>query len=464
MKRLYGGEENVPAECAAVLDIVSQTYEQADIDRLMLERSLELSSEELGDANGQLRQAVAALQSAHREMEQRVMDRTRELEDAHARLRQTTKLEAIGQLAGGIAHDFNNLLTVIGGCTSLLQMSPHLRDSDQIELDEVRKATQRATALTQQLLAFSRRQVLESRVVDLNQLVAGLQQMLSRVIREDITLLVNPSAGPAWVSIDANQVEQAIINLVLNARDALPNGGYIHLQVAHAQPSAQERADAGLRQSGDYVKLLVRDNGTGMTPETRERIFEPFFTTKAAGQGTGLGLASVYGVVRQSNGAITVDTMPGVGSTFTILFPTGAAAKAAPEAGGAEARSQPSRETVLLVEDEDTVRRVVRGMLEQHGYRVIEAANPFTALEIFEQQKQDIRVLVTDVVMPGMNGPALAQRLVAAQPELNVLFVSGYADVDTSSLGLNHRHIGFLSKPLVAAQLSAKIRELFANA
>jgi CheY-like chemotaxis protein len=266
------------------------------------------------------------------------------------------------------------------------------------------------------------------------------------------------------VCIDPNQVEQAIINLVVNARDALPSGGYIHLGVSRETPRAEELAAAGLTKPGEYARLYVKDNGIGMSAEVRDRIFEPFFTTKSSGKGTGLGLASVYGLVRQSNGSILVDTAVGVGTTFTIFFPTAAALDVTRSPEDASAGASAQRETVLLVEDEDSVRRVIRVMLEQHGYNVIEAATPADACTIFERHAHEIRVLVTDVVMPGMNGPALAQRLVAIEPQLTILFVSGYTDVDTATLGLNHRNVGFLSKPIDRSQLSAKIRELLAIA
>jgi CheY-like chemotaxis protein len=268
--------------------------------------------------------------------------------------------------------------------------------------------------------------------------------MLSRVIREDISLLVDPSPGPAWVRVDPNQIEQVILNLVLNARDALPKGGQIRLSVS--------------RDSSD-VSLRVTDNGIGMSADVRDRVFEPFFTTKEGGRGTGLGLASVYGIVRQSNGMISVDSTEGVGTTFTMVFPAAPAPAGARSADG-EAVVEGRQEKVLLVEDEDAVRRVLRVMLEQHGYQVVEAATPAEALSIFDRHLHDIRLLVTDVVMPGMDGPALAQRLVSLQPRLVVLFISGYTDIDPGTLRLGHRNMGFLSKPIEAARLAAKVREL----
>ncbi len=460
LKRCFGSLDAVPAALQPLVAMVDETYQQADADRRMLERSLDLSSQELLDANAQLRQAITGLRLAHQDMEARVVERTSALEAAQERLRQTTKMEAVGQLAGGVAHDFNNLLTVIGGCTDLLLASADVRDENRGDLNEIRRAALRATALTQQLLAFSRRQVLQPETIDLTQAVLGLQKMLRRVIREDIALVVDASDA-AWVCVDPNQFEQVVLNLVLNARDALPEGGAIRLSVSHEQPPADAASQPG--GAGDeYVCVRVADNGVGMTPDVRDRVFEPFFTTKERGKGTGLGLASVYGIVRQSNGSIAVDSVPGGGSTFTIFFPASQPEPGARPPERTDEASGGRRETVLLVEDENAVRRVVRAMLERHGYQVMEAGSAFDACDVFEEHADHIQLLVTDVVMPGMNGPALAQRLVAAKPELPVLFISGYTDLDPNALGLGHRNVGFLSKPITAERLAAKIREIFA--
>jgi CheY-like chemotaxis protein len=284
--------------------------------------------------------------------------------------------------------------------------------------------------------------------------------MLARVIREDITLLVDASPVPAWARVDPNQIEQVLLNLVINARDALPMGGDIHLSVSVAEPPSGHREASPHR--GPFVCLQVGDNGIGMPPEVRARLFEPFFTTKGVGQGTGLGLASVYGIVSQSNGLITVETEEGTGTTFALYFPMASA----PDAPGIEDRPGPEdtadRETVLLVEDEDAVRRVIRAMLQRNGYRVIDTGKPSEAREIFERRLHEIRLLVTDVVMPGMNGPALARELVSLQPDLRVLFISGYTDIDPATLGLDHPNLAFLAKPIQAPRLAAKVRELFA--
>ncbi len=460
LKRCFGSVEAAPPECGPFLDLVSDAYQQADTDRLMVERSLELSSGELSTANEQLQQAVSQLQAAHRDMEARVIERTRALESANERLRQAQKMEAIGQLAGGIAHDFNNLLTVIEGSVELLLAGLEPGALDRRELEEIRRASQRASSLTRQLLAFGRKQVLEPKTVDLNQIVLGIQRMLTRVIREDITLTVDPSLRPAWVRVDPNQIEQVVLNFVLNAKDALPGGGDIRVDVADAL-----RLPGELGPSGDerYVRLRVSDNGVGMPPEVREHIFEPFFTTKAVGKGTGLGLASAYGIIRQSGGFVAVDTAVGEGATFTVYIPAAPAPEASRSVGEVDDEDAvPMSETVLLVEDEYAVRRVLATIIQRNGYRVIETGLPDEALVIFQRQSADIDLLVTDVVMPGMDGPTLAKRLVAMRPELRVLFISGYADLDPETLGLDQPNLAFLAKPIQASHLAMKLRELAA--
>ena len=377
------------------------------------------------------------------------------------RLIQAEKIESVGRLAGGIAHDFNNLLTAILGYTELLLTSRGEHDPDRRDLEEIQKAGQRAAVLTQQLLAFSRKQVLMPKEVDLNQTVSGLQSMLARLIRADITLSCALAPSPAIVRIDPAQIEQAILNLVLNARDALPAGGEIRLEVSLVRRSQVATPPELAWHVGDLVRLRVVDDGVGMSPEARAHLFEPFFTTKAMGKGTGLGLASVYGIVRQSNGFITVESKPGAGSVFTMHFPVAPYTDEIgwPQAGGA--RPGLARETVLLVEDEDSVRAIISAVLRRHGYDVVEASGARVACEIFAQ-RSDIDLLLTDVVMPDMNGPALAQRLIGLRPELRVLFISGYADMVTAPGG-DHPNVGFLSKPFQASVLTARVGQMLAR-
>jgi nitrogen-specific signal transduction histidine kinase/ActR/RegA family two-component response regulator len=370
------------------------------------------------------------------------------------------KMESIGRLAGGIAHDFNNLLTAILGYTEVLLTNRAADDPDRPPLEEIQKAGLRAASLTQQLLAFSRKQVLLPREVDLNQTVLGLRSMLTRLIREDITLTCEVAAEPAIVTVDPAQVEQVILNLVLNARDALPGGGWIRLDVARLSASdLTPPADAGLADA--YVRLRVSDNGVGISPAVRSHLFEPFFTTKDLGKGTGLGLASAHGIVHQSHGWIDVSSEPGEGATFAIHFPavqlpqTMATEPAAPRNVVEPPRGN---ETVLLVEDEEAVRRIMSTVLKRQGYTVLEASTPLVALELFERHAEQIALLLTDVVMPVMGGPALAQRLVAIRPALRVLFVSGY----TGSVPpqIQSPNVGFLTKPFQTGVLAARVREM----
>ncbi|HEY1911239.1 MAG TPA: ATP-binding protein [Vicinamibacterales bacterium] len=375
------------------------------------------------------------------------------------RLIQSEKIESVGRLAGGIAHDFNNLLTAILGYTELLLVRHEGNDPERGDLEEIQRAGQRAAALTQQLLAFSRKQVLMPKDVDLNQTVAGLKSMLGRLIREDITLHCELSPTAATIRIDPTQLEQAIINLVLNARDALPAGGDVRLEVTRVErPRSGVPADH-LSAASEYIRLRVIDNGVGISPDAMAHLFEPFFTTKAVGKGTGLGLASVYGIVRQSNGFIAVESAPGSGSIFTMHFPAVAtSAKDCVEAAGSS-NTAPGFETILLVEDEDSVRGIIGAVLRRQGYHVLEAATPRAALDLFKVQAGKIDLLLSDVVMPEMSGPALAQQLIGVCPELRVLLISGYTEMaipfDSNSPGIN-----FIGKPFRSSVLTERIREI----
>jgi CheY-like chemotaxis protein len=300
--------------------------------------------------------------------------------------------------------------------------------------------------------------VLVPKEVDLNQTVSNLRGMLARLIREDISLSAQLSPEPAIIKIDPTQLEQLILNLVLNARDALPSGGSISLEVARARLSPRDVPPDQLAHTGEYVRLRVVDNGVGIAPEVKPHLFEPFFTTKQIGKGTGLGLASVYGIVRQSNGFIDVASEPGRGTTFTMHFPAVGVAESADETSGPHAPSLGGGlETILLVEDEDSVRALASAVLRRQGYKVLEAGAPGMAWELFQKHRTSIDLLVTDVILPEMNGPALAQRLIVERSELRVLFISGYADV--ASLDPGSRHVSFLSKPFQASMLAAKVRE-----
>jgi PAS domain S-box-containing protein len=372
--------------------------------------------------------------------------------------RQAQKMEAVGQLAGGVAHDFNNLLTaIIGYARFALE---RVGDGEQRrDIEEIVKAAGRAAALTKQLLAFSRRHVMETVSIDLNLLIVDMVTMLRRMIGEDIDLTTSLGPDLSVVRADRGQLEQVLMNLVVNARDATVGGGAIvirtNLVTVETPPPPLEL------KPGSYVTLTVSDNGCGMSDEIRARLFEPFFTTKPRGQGTGLGLATVYGIVMQSGGAITVESEPGRGSSFTVYLPT--------EKGPAqlvERPVEPQRATgtanVLLVEDEQAVRELVRIILERAGYSVVEAANSDEAETLFAAMGS-LDLLVTDVVMPGRSGFELFNRLHAMLPSLRVLFISGYTDYAMFDATIVERDLAFLEKPFSAEDLVAKVREVLGH-
>ncbi|HUJ27234.1 MAG TPA: PAS domain S-box protein [Myxococcales bacterium] len=373
--------------------------------------------------------------------------------DLEERFRQSQKMEAIGNLAGGVAHDFNNLLSVVLSHAGMLRGEMPERE----ELKEIEQAGMRAAELTRQLLAFSRRQILRPRVVDLNQVIAGMESMLRRLIGEDVELHVVRSAQPAAVSVDPGQMEQVLMNLAVNARDAMPRGGAITIEVAEAVLDEARVASLPGLSPGPHVALSVSDTGAGMDAATKARIFEPFFTTKEVGKGTGLGLSTVFGIVQQSAGAIAVESEKGKGARFTIWLPAAGEAPLSKCPKAAEQADRRGTETILLVEDEAGVRRVVRSMLEKHGYRVLEAQNGGEAILIAESAAVDL--LLTDVVMPLMSGPQLCERLRAARPELKALFMSGYTDNAVLRHGLEGAELTFVQKPITPAALLARVRE-----
>ncbi len=370
-------------------------------------------------------------------------------------LRQAQKLEAVGRLAGGIAHDFNNLLTTILGYSDLLLRGRPDDPELQEDVGEIRKASERAAALTRQLLAFSRKQVIEPRVLDLNALVVESSRMLRRLIGEDIELSTSLDPDLPSVRADPIQIEQVIVNLAVNARDAMPGGGRLSIQTT-VRRVEEGRARPGDPAAGDCVALVVSDTGSGMDAATQERIFEPFFTTKEKGKGTGLGLSTAYGIVKQSGGDIRVTSMPSSGSTFEILLP---AVEDKPDDHAAKAPvgrvAAPRHATVLLAEDEDGLRALNGRVLEARGYRVLAASNAAEALLLAERQPEPPDLLVTDVVMPGASGRELARRLRDRHPGLKVLYVSGYAEdariEDDAS---------FLQKPFTPEGLSERVAEL----
>ena len=375
-----------------------------------------------------------------------------------AQLRQAQKMDAIGQLAGGVAHDFNNLLTAILGYAKFVADGLAPDDRRRGDVEEITKAADRAAALTKQLLAFSRSQVLRATLVDLNQLVAGVSEMLRRLIGEQIALDVVAAADLALVLADPGQLEQVVINLAVNARDAMEQGGRLTLETANVHLHSRSGALDQVVTPGWYVMLKVVDTGQGMNLHTKRHLFEPFFTTKALGKGTGLGLATVYGIVTQSAGYIWADSEPGHGSTFRVYLPR---ANRAAVACPVPVEPEPPRrgdELVLLVEDEAGVRRLARRFLENAGYRVLDAPSGSEAELVFAAHRAEIDLLVTDVVMPGMTGPELFGRLSADEPGLKVVYMSGYAnEVMARQLTLNGTN-AHLQKPFTAAMLVSYVR------
>jgi PAS domain S-box-containing protein len=370
-----------------------------------------------------------------------------ELRLKEEQLRQSQKMEAVGRLSGGIAHDFNNLLGVIIGYSDVLEMKLEGNEALRKNVAEIKKAGTRASALTRQLLAFSRQQVLQPKVLDLNSLVNDLAKMLRRLIGEDIEFDLVPNPAIGKVKADHSQIEQVIMNLVVNSRDAMPDGGKLTIEMANVDLGADVVAKFPYVQPGPYVQLSVRDTGTGMDAETMVHIFEPFFTTKEKGKGTGLGLSTVYGVVKQSDGYIWVDSTLGMGTTFRICLPLAVRAVVASAVEQEPVKGRRGSETILLAEDEDSLRALLADLLEQHGYKVLLAPNGAQGLEIAGKYAGPIHLLLTDVVMPGMGGPALARNLATVRPETKVLFMSGY--VEFHSLGASNLppDVHILQKP-----------------
>jgi PAS domain S-box-containing protein len=376
-----------------------------------------------------------------------------------AQLRQAQKMEAVGRLAGGIAHDFNNLLTAILGSAQLALREVEPTHVVREDLEEIRRAGLRAADLTRQLLAYSRRQVVAPRVIDLNEAVRNLDSMLRRLIREDIELELTLSPKPLAFRSDPGQIEQVVLNLVVNARDAMPQGGKIAVRAESVVLDSQQPNNSPPAPPGPYVHLSVTDTGTGLSPDARAHLFEPFFTTKELGKGTGLGLATVYGIVKQNGGFIYVDSEEGQGTTVRVYLPA-APGPVPTDAPAASAAPSGGSETILLVEDEAAVRQFARRALEASGYEVLAAPDGAGALALADQHTAPIHVLLTDVVMPGMAGPELARRLAERRPSLRVVFCSGYTDDATVLDGVREAGTPFLQKPFTPEDLIQKIRDV----
>jgi CheY-like chemotaxis protein len=369
-------------------------------------------------------------------------------------------MEAVGRLAGGIAHDFNNLLTAIMGYGELAAARLQPGDPARSELDEIARAAHRAADLTRQLLAFSRKQVLQPRVITLNEVVKDTERMLRRLIGEDVELAIRLKEPPGPVKADVGQIEQVLVNLAVNARDAMPQGGKLTIETAEVELDEAYSVFHFDVPPGRYVLLAVSDSGTGMDAQTLSHVFEPFFTTKEAGKGTGLGLSMVYGVVKQSGGHVTVYSEPGVGTSFKIYLPRVEDAAANERAAPLPAAPSGGTETILVVEDEEAVRRLTCRSLEAHGYVVLAAESAPDALLLIAQHAGTIDLMVTDVVMPRMSGTALAGRAASLRPGMKVLFISGYTDDAIVQHGVIEAGTAFLQKPFTPRSLASKVREV----
>jgi signal transduction histidine kinase/ActR/RegA family two-component response regulator len=374
-------------------------------------------------------------------------------------LRHSQKMEAVGRLAGGIAHDFNNLLTAIIGYTEIVLTSLDPKDDRRADAEEIGRAAMRAADLTRQMLAFSRRQVLQPKIIDLNSALSRVEPMLRRVIGEDIVMTVSGKATNASVRVDPGQVEQVVMNLVVNARDAMPQGGRLTVETVDAVLDEAAAADLPDARPGAYVMLSVSDTGTGMSPEVRARIFEPYFTTKDVGKGTGLGLSTAYGIVRQSEGHIAVSSELGRGTTFRIYLPRSEAPEQLSDQAGLVTMPE-GTEHILLVEDDPSVRRLSKELLTRLGYSVTEAASGRAGLALGSDDTRHFDLALCDVILGDMSGPAVAEALSALRPSIRVLYMSGYTDEAIVRTGVLDEGKPFLQKPFTPMQLAQKIREV----
>ena len=410
--------------------------------------ALESTASVVRDSSGQIGKLVIV----NRDITER-----KQLEE---QLHLSQKIEAIGRLSGGIAHDFNNLLGVIIGYTEALQKRMQPEAPFREAIDEIQRAGKRAASLTQQLLAFSRKQVLEPGILDLNAIASEVEKMLGRLIGEHIDLRLVLAESIGMVKADRTQIEQVILNLAVNARDAMPQGGKLTIETANVELDEASATRPRYLATGSYVLLKVRDTGCGMNPDVQAHIFEPFFTTKERGEGTGLGLATVYGVIKQSGGYVLVESELGKGTTFKVYLPRVAAAPERTKEPRPSAKLiQKNQATVLLVEDEPSLRRLTRNVLQEMGYTVFEAADAFQALAIAKQTETGIDLLLTDVIMPGMSGGALADALCGSRPETRVLYMSGYTDGEIATQRVLEAGTSILRKPFTRDELIRQVGE-----
>lgn len=380
---------------------------------------------------------------------------------SEALLRQSQKMEAIGQLSAGIAHDFNNLLAVILGYSELMLFRSHLTDTDRIKVERINEAGETAAALTRQLLAFSRQQLVQPTELDLNDIVTRFEGVLRRLLKEDVQVMISLHPDLGQIRADKGQIEQVLMNLAVNASDAMPDGGKLLVSTRDVLLDSAAAKELGLT-SGPYANLTVGDTGSGMPPEVKERIFEPFFTTKPVGKGTGLGLATVFGIVQQNHGSITVQSKPGEGTVFSIFFPV---VESAPASAIEQVAAQPRKGArVLVVEDAEAIAELVRESLEASGYEVLLAANGIEGLALCREQSQPIDLVLTDVIMPEMNGREMVAALRKACPAIKVIFMSGYTNDVIVRHGVFNSDVGFLEKPFTPKQLVQKVSEVLALA
>jgi signal transduction histidine kinase/CheY-like chemotaxis protein len=391
---------------------------------------------------------------------QDLLDEKREKEKLREQFLQAQKMEAVGQLAGGVAHDFNNILTAILGLSEFLLQNPGDKETMSADITEIKTAAQRAAVLTRQLLAFSRQQVLKPRILDLSVTIAEMDKMLRRVLNENIDLKTVVSPRLAAVKADPGQIEQVLMNLVVNARDAMPNGGRLTIELANVELTKDYVKEHLGASEGPHVMLAVSDTGAGMDKITISRLFEPFFTTKEKGKGTGLGLSTVYGIIKQSGGSIFVYSEIGKGSSFKVYLPQ------ADEPAAVVATAQPSAaarggtETILVVEDEEMVRKLLLRVLKQNGYHVLEARTPKEAIDICRENKKPIPLLMTDMVLPGMDGRTLARQLTSLYPAMKVIHMSGYTDIAMIHSGMLEPGFEFIEKPMTPDTICRRVRDV----
>ena len=414
---------------------------------------------EFGDFARMLREFFKQRDDLIREMTER-HGAQKALHESEERLRHSQKMEAVGRLAGGIAHDFNNLLTGIIGYAELIGNRTKPEDASHDDAAQIARAGEQAASLTRQLLAFSRKQILQPRVIDLNTLILETKKLLQRVIGEHIDLRVETAAAMARVRADPHQIEQVVLNLGVNARDAMPGGGVLTIRTGNVEAEQTITDGTFSLPPGKYVTLTVKDSGCGMDAETRERIFEPFFTTKGPGKGTGLGLATVYGIVQQSGGGISLSSTEGAGTAFTVYLPQESAPLDVPRPEPSHVSGSQDSETVLVVEDDETVRELVCAVLAEQGYEVLCAARGSEALRMAREHPGKIDLMLSDIIMPQMHGPQLARELQSIRPNTKVLFVSGYSDSDISDQGILAPDVRFLEKPFTPETLGRKVREV----